>query len=165
MSCIEGVSHGAREEPRREGDAHGTAFGVHTMAFVEWTSQMSVGIDSIDKQHLTLVALINELHEAMKTRQAHDVLSSTFANLVDYTRRHFEYEEQLFKKHGYAGGREHAQRHQELTDTVVALKEKFESGSSALSIELLDFLYRWLVDHIQGTDKGYASYLFERGVR
>ena len=98
-------------------------------------------------------------------REAHDVLSSTFANLVDYTKQHFEFEESLLEMHRYPSRRAHALRHRDLTDEVGTLAKRFEAGQIALSIEVLDFLCRWLVDHIQGTDKAYASYLVERGVR
>ena len=33
--------------------------------FIEWTDDLSVGIEEIDEQHKVLVGLVNEMHEAI----------------------------------------------------------------------------------------------------
>ena len=42
--------------------------------FVEWSNELSVGIEEIDAQHKVLVDLLNEIHEAIqqgRTAQSH----------------------------------------------------------------------------------------------
>jgi hemerythrin len=36
------------------------------MAYLNWTPDLSVGIDRIDQQHKKIVALLNELYEASR---------------------------------------------------------------------------------------------------
>lgn len=35
-------------------------------AFVEWSNELSTGIEEIDDQHKVLVGLLNEIHEAIQ---------------------------------------------------------------------------------------------------
>lgn len=37
--------------------------------FVEWSTELSVGIEEIDAQHQVLVDLLNQVHEAIQQRQ------------------------------------------------------------------------------------------------
>ena len=135
------------------------------MAFIVWNPSISVGIDTIDKQHKKLIGLVNELADAMKDGKSKDVLSKVFGGLVEYTKEHFAFEESLFRQHGYAGKEEHIRQHAELTAQAMGLKKDFESGKAAVSMETLKFLNTWLIDHIQGTDKKYAPHLIQKGVR
>lgn len=136
------------------------------MALIEWSSELSVGIDSIDNQHQKLINMINALNDAMSTGEANEVLEKIFSGLAAYTQKHFAYEEQLFDKHGYAGTQEHKQQHKALIDQVVDLSEKFKSsGGSVISIEVMQFLKDWLTNHIMKTDKEYTDFLVEKGVK
>jgi hemerythrin len=38
------------------------------------------------------------------------------------------------------------------------------AGQLVLSMDVMDFLEKWLIKHIQGTDKGYAPFLNMKGV-
>jgi hemerythrin len=136
------------------------------MAFMDWSSSLDVGIDSINDQHKKLVNMINELHDAIQNGQANEVLGNTLDGLVDYTKTHFSYEEQLFAQTGYADAASHKQEHDKLCATVFDVQAKFKSGSSEmLSDEVMTFLKDWLINHIQGTDKKYAPHLSSNGVK
>jgi hemerythrin-like metal-binding protein len=134
------------------------------MALIEWSDTLSVGIQTIDEQHKQLVAIINELHDAMMARQSREVLGTTFDRLVAYTEYHFGEEAKLFEKHGYAETREHLAAHDALTGRVRELNAEFKEGNAAISMELMDFLRDWLRNHIIGTDKKYAPFLKSKGV-
>ena len=44
------------------------------MALITWNDTLSVNVEEIDQQHRTLIAMINELNEAMKLGKGKDVL-------------------------------------------------------------------------------------------
>jgi len=135
------------------------------MAFVEWSDSLGVGVGSIDEQHKKLVGLVNDLHSAIENGQGGHVLGRTLNGLIDYTKTHFAYEEELFAKTGYPDTPAHKQEHDNLCKTVIAVQEKYNSGASdTLSSEVMDFLKSWLINHIQGTDKKYSSHLQANGV-
>jgi hemerythrin-like metal-binding protein len=136
------------------------------MAYVDWTDKLSVHVDSIDAQHKKLVVMVNDLFDAMKGGHGKEALIKTLDTLVSYTATHFKTEEELFAKTGYPAAAEHKKEHEEMVKKVVAIQDKVKSGvSSALSMEVLEFLKKWLVNHIQGTDQKYSSHMVSKGIK
>jgi hemerythrin-like metal-binding protein len=136
------------------------------MLLIEWTDELSVGIDSIDEQHKKLVNMINALNEAMLTNSSHELLGKIFTGLAAYTQKHFTYEEDMFAEYGYTDSEEHKRQHNELIAQVVELKERFiEDPQGTMSADLMLFLKRWLTNHIMRTDKDYAEFLISKGVK
>jgi len=132
---------------------------------MRWDSSLQLGIGQIDDQHKQLVAMINDLHRAMKQRQTMAVMGGILERLVNYTVYHFGTEEKLFQKHGYPEYDQHKKIHENLVDKVKEFKAKVDRGDSTISMELMDFLKDWLVNHIKGTDKKYVPFLQDKGVR
>ena len=131
------------------------------MALLQWSDELSVGIDIIDKQHMILVRAINLLAMAIEKNSERELLAAIFETLADYTATHFAYEEELFDHFGYPESIEHKKGHQALLDKVIALKERFDAGEDNLGPQVLKFLVDWLTKHIMGTDKRYASFILE----
>jgi hemerythrin-like metal-binding protein len=129
------------------------------MALLEWSDELSVGIELIDKQHMILVRAINLLAMAIEKNSERELLSAIFETLADYTQTHFSYEEELFEFFGYPETKEHKASHQGLLDKVIDLKGKFDAGENNLGPEVLRFLVEWLTKHIMGTDKRYVPFL------
>ncbi|MBI1937888.1 MAG: bacteriohemerythrin [Ignavibacteriales bacterium] len=134
------------------------------MALLTWNNTYSVNINSIDNQHKRLVDLMNNLHDAMKQGKGKDVLGEILNDLANYTVYHFNHEEKLFASHGYPEGNLHKAEHDKLIKQVDELKNKYNSGSVTVTLDVLNFLKNWLTDHIVGSDKKYSSFLNERGV-
>ena len=134
------------------------------MALVTWNDSFSVNIAQIDKQHKKLVDMINELHAAMKTGQGKDVMGKVLNGLVSYTTTHFETEEKLFREHDYPDAAAHQMEHRAFVAQVMDFKNGFDSGKLTVSVKVMNFLAKWIQDHIQGSDKQYAGFLNEKGV-
>ncbi len=134
------------------------------MAFFQWTPELSVGIQDIDLQHKKLVDLINRLYDAIKSRQAGQILETILADLVDYTVTHFTYEEMFLDKNGYPELAAHKPKHNNFVAKIKQYMEDHKSGKLFLSTEIMDFLKDWLTSHIMGTDKEYAKYFSEKGL-
>jgi len=46
------------------------------------------------------------------------------------------------------------------------LKHKMENDEGfMLGLEVMDFLKKWLTDHIEGSDKDYSAFLVSKGVK
>ena len=69
------------------------------------------------------------------------------------------------KLYKYPDYDEHKQKHKKLTEHVVALKQKFDSGEISNPIQITNFLKDWLTKHIMGTDKAYGPFLNGKGVK
>lgn len=66
--------------------------------FFPWDDMLySVGIASIDAQHKKLVALVNNLFEAMKSGKGATVVGSILDELIQYTASHFKYAEECME--------------------------------------------------------------------
>jgi hemerythrin-like metal-binding protein len=135
------------------------------MALFEWTSQLSVGIESIDREHRGLVEMINELHDSMLAGQADSRLKSVLDRLIAYTKTHFRAEEQLFAKHNYPAAAEHRKEHELLTMNVLELQAGLGAGRTRVTIETMRFLRDWLVSHIRKQDMAYKPFLASKNVK
>lgn len=134
------------------------------MELFKWSENLSVGIDTIDRQHQKLVSLVNELHAAMSKGKGKDVLGYILEELINYTQYHFAHEEKLFDRYGFPGASAHRKEHEQLVEEVKKLHEKFTKGNLMLSMEVLYFLKNWVTNHIEKTDKQYGPYFREKGV-
>lgn len=132
---------------------------------IEWSDELSVGIQEIDEQHKVLVGLVNEMHDAIHARHGSEVSSEILQRLADYTKIHFAVEESLFRIFDYPGYEEHKAQHDELIREILELQAKIAAGKTNISFQLLHFLKMWLTQHILDSDKEYSPYLLKSGLR
>jgi len=135
------------------------------MSLFEWQDSYSVGINNFDEQHKKLIDMLNNLHGAMIQNKGKSVIEEILQGLSDYTVSHFKAEEMQFDQHAYPEKEQHKNEHANFVKEVTEFKTKHEKGSSMLSIEILNFLKDWLVNHINGSDKSYGPFLNSRGVK
>ena len=133
--------------------------------YLEWKDEYSVGIDSIDQQHRRLVNLINQLHTAVHYSTGEEFEREALDELVDYTKTHFQYEEGLMQEHGYPDFEPHKAQHQKMIAKVGEVLAEYEQDQDTAMKNALSYLSDWLINHINGTDKEYSSFLIARGVK
>lgn len=141
-----------------------TGTGSNT-EFVKWGDIYKTGIPSIDEQHYQLFNLVNRLYSAWKGNKSKAEIANAFDGLIDYTAKHFGYEEELFKKYGYPEESSHVAIHKDLVNQALSFKQRFDKGEDVVNIELMNFLKNWLSNHILRTDKKYGTFLLSKGVR
>ncbi len=129
-----------------------------------WSDNFSVNVKQVDGQHMKLVDLLNNLHNAMKLGRGKEAMGKTFSELLDYTVYHFGTEEGLFTKYGYPDLLSHKKEHEALTRQALDLSGRFSRGEPVMSIETMTFLKNWLNDHIIGSDKKFGPYLNAKGL-
>ena len=134
------------------------------MAIFSWKPDYSVKVAEIDRQHMDLVKMTNDLFEAMSLGKGQDVLRPILSKLATYAITHFGYEETLMKKYNYPEDADHKGEHQNFIAKVDELNKKLASGQSFITMEVGNFLKDWLLNHISKVDKKFGSYLNEQGV-
>jgi len=134
------------------------------VAYLEWNDDLCVNVAEIDGQHRQLVDLINGLHDAMSAGRGKEAMSTTIEGLISYTASHFATEELYFSRYGYRGAPAHIEQHKQFVERVNDFKSGFDENRLMLSLDVMDFLCDWLVDHIKGSDKLYAAELRAQGV-
>lgn len=134
------------------------------MPLVRWNDSLSVKVGQFDSQHKKLFDMINDLHEAMKSGRSNDLLSSLLDGLYSYTRTHFTLEEKYFEQYSYPEKESQARQHRHFEAKILEFKKKLEQKKLGLSIEVMNFLSDWLVNHIQIHDKKYSEFFAQKGV-
>ncbi|WP_432735316.1 bacteriohemerythrin [Maridesulfovibrio sp. FT414] len=133
---------------------------------VTWSdSAYSVGIKAIDLQHKKLVGMINGLHKAMRDRASDSAMRKLVEELKNYTVEHFRTEEQLFDRYGYKHTAEHKILHEKFVKQVQDFDTALRSGKAKVTMEVMRFLKDWLINHIQGEDRKYTTFLNRKGVK
>lgn len=132
--------------------------------FVSWNDGLSVGIAVIDEDHKKLLSLVNNLQTAVYYPTGDAFERQTLKELVDYTKYHFEREEELLRSNGYPDFDAHKRQHEEMIARVEGFLNAYEKDREGTVEEMVGFLKSWLVDHIAGTDQKYSAYLHDKGV-
>ena len=133
--------------------------------FVAWDESLSVGIQAIDDEHQKLLSLINNLQTAVLYPTGETFERQALSELVEYTKYHFQREEELMRENGYPDFEAHKRQHEEMIEEVSEFLGAYEKDREATIDELTRFLKTWLIDHIAGTDQQYAPYLRDKGIR
>lgn len=133
--------------------------------FIEWSNEISVGIEEIDAQHRVLVDLLNEIHEAIQQGRTLEVTKGIVDRLDEYTRVHFAVEESLMRILHYPDYERHKEEHEKLIAQLTDLHSKLEKGKGAIGFELAVFLKGWLTKHIMEGDKRYVAHFLAQGIK
>jgi hemerythrin len=136
-----------------------------TKNLIDWTNDLSVGIEEIDEQHKILFNLINRLYHGIVQQTDTVVIQEIFNELIQYTVVHFAVEESLMRIFDYPAYDEHRRYHEVLTKQVVDLHNKFTAAKVTVSMELLTFLRKWLTNHIMVEDKKYTQFFLSKGLK
>lgn len=132
------------------------------MSFVEWSPDLSVGIDFMDADHQKLMELVTELHELVQAGQAQSAAVEKLDELVEFTQQHFRLEERLMEENDYDGFEQHREVHELLLQDVADLRQHLEAGEQSAGPEIMVFLKDWLIRHILGSDKDFGGFLERR---
>ncbi|MBT5634270.1 MAG: hemerythrin family protein [Gammaproteobacteria bacterium] len=135
------------------------------MLMIEWSDELSIGIESVDEQHQKMVNMINALKNAATQAKDDAIIIQIFDGLATYIEKHFAYEEALFEKYDFSDHAAHIQEHAVLSAQVENLKERFEAGEDVLTDALMSFLNEWLHEHILVSDMHYAKELIPKGAQ
>ncbi|MBI5615652.1 MAG: bacteriohemerythrin [Gammaproteobacteria bacterium] len=129
------------------------------MALFNWDASYCIGIDKVDRQHEHLVAIVNRLDEAVAAGRDDGEIKGILKEALQYTQYHFKTEETLMANAGVVDTehfRLHKRQHEEFVQTVVTLVGGLLQNGQPVTGELLQFLIKWLAEHILGSDREMA---------
>lgn len=126
---------------------------------ISWLNVYDTNIKNIDEQHRKLVDMINVLETASGKDYEAKSLGELFFKIVDYTKYHFAYEEDLMKSSNYPKLNEHINQHKLFVQKIVEMLESMKKDNTAHVNEKLNlFLLNWLIKHILGYDKEFGNF-------
>ena len=130
-----------------------------TDAYV-FSDEYLTGIEGIDAEHRRLFALVNEVHALVHDEfifDKYDEIMRILTELRNYTEIHFHDEEAYMEKINYseidAQRRAHNAFIEKLVDINFEELENLDDNQQEYLLDILDFLAKWLVNHILKLDK------------
>lgn len=123
----------------------------------EFTKDYHTGIEFIDEEHAKLFEIANRAYDLLKNQfvmDKYDAIVAVLEELRDYTKYHFNHEEEYMKSINYPKRFSQLHQHTQFINKLNSynLKEIDVNQQEGL-LEILDFLAMWLQGHIKGMDK------------
>ena len=118
--------------------------------FIIWKPEYNMNIPIIDEQHRGIVTIFNSLHFGMQNNYVKDMLAPIVDMIYDYTRIHFQIEEDFINEINYPHAKEHHALHEELMSRLNHIGRK--SILDKDPYELMEFLKNWWIGHICNED-------------
>ena len=128
---------------------------------IKWNSDYSVNILSLDKEHKTILDIINRINMILEGNNS-DSLGEVLDELLDYAIEHFDHEEKLFIKFNYAEKDEHTTIHRDL---IARIRELRSQAKSIHPETILVFLKSWIKHHFCVVDKRYSEFFISKNVK
>ena len=125
----------------------------------------TVHIGVIDQQHGELLRLIEELRAAKNLGWDLEDISRLAGKLTEAAIIHFATEEKLLGDYGYPGLSKQKKEHDGARAELLKLKEKWAGSPLEWGEKMVEFLDRWLIEHMEGADLAYAEFLKDQGAR
>ncbi|MGO9380099.1 MAG: bacteriohemerythrin [Dissulfurispiraceae bacterium] len=102
---------------------------------IEWTQDLTVGVEIIDSQHRELFAHINTLLNALDDKMAKEELSKLSTFLDSYINNHFGLEQRYMGEYsnlGYADAEHHKSEHKAFVRYFPEFRVDLEAGNPAV---------------------------------
>lgn len=126
--------------------------------YIHWDPRYETGHPLIDAEHRLLVMLFRKLDIAIKTQQRPATMERIVLEVKKFVEFHFVSEENLMLESGYPGVEAHCMQHRELSLALVGRIDKLHTRAE-FPEDLLDFLMRWLSEHIAQDDRLAARHV------
>ncbi|SFD00287.1 bacteriohemerythrin [Clostridium uliginosum] len=122
-----------------------------------WSDRYSIDVELIDTQHKKLFEILDRSYDLLLNKfqlDKYDKIIEILTELKDYTVYHFKCEEEYQLSIGYTKFLSHKIIHDGFIKRLeeVNLSEIDQDQDEYLK-ELLDFVQKWIVEHILGVDK------------
>lgn len=130
---------------------------------MEWSDNLSVGVDTIDNQHKELINRVNAFYAALRKENSKEETLKVLDFLSSYMVRHFKDEEAIQVKYNYPKYAEHRKIHKEFIETVKGVTADLEANgvTTAASTMIAMTVTNWLVNHISIQDKDIGRHIRE----
>jgi hemerythrin-like metal-binding protein len=129
------------------------------MRSLQWSSALELGSPEVDEQHKMLIDIANDFLHAVREGEGSENVQETFKRLREYTVTHFYDEEQFMGRMNYPGLKDHQVQHTLIIQQVKAYQRRLYEGEVTSVEEMLDFLKKWLVEHIVQQDLKLKQHL------
>ena len=129
-----------------------------------WSHACIVGVKAMDDQHGILVDTLNELRQQLLRGSCREQVNQHMERLIEFTSLHFGCEESLLERFGFPGLEEHRAAHQQLLNNIRLAASYADNDEKTAFQRQLSLLSDSYLQHIEGFDRQYGSWLNGLGV-
>jgi len=127
------------------------------MDMYEMKEEYFTGIDFIDQEHAKLFEIANRAYELLVNQfipDKYDYIVDVIEELKDYTKYHFQHEEEYMNSKGYKRLLSQKVAHADFIEKLDGFDtNNLDENQKDALLDLLNFLNTWLVEHIFKKDK------------
>ncbi len=131
--------------------------------YFQWKEEYSIGVKELDEQHKKMFELGDKISRLVFDNSTEDYLNeivSILEKLREYTKYHFNYEEEHMDLNGYVHQHTHSIQHSYLMERIEKISNKgISSNQRETLMEMVNFLYDWISKHILREDMKYKEFL------
>lgn len=134
---------------------------------IHWRDDYQIGVADIDRDHQSLLMMMNELIAAVRSGDAGRNIKELLVAIAKDVRQHFDFEETLMIEHQYPFAAEHTAQHTAYRNSINRLLcdlDIHREKRDYLALRINRLMVEWLVNHTIQIDRHLARYLKERGV-
>lgn len=128
----------------------------------DFDKEFRLGIEAVDKEHIRLVDLLNEVHALLSEGKRDEARRHFSGTLSSYVDEHFVNEERFMESIGFPYLEEHRKIHENFRNSFLALKPQIETYDEAAFRKALTDAFTWIITHIGKTDRRYATFYFSQ---
>lgn len=133
------------------------------MTLLDWSDELEIGVEAVDKEHRELIDAINELQVAVEAGEERERTLQLVARVARDAQAHFASEEALMTTAKYPGTMLHKMKHEHMIEQIRAFLARYSRNDSALNRHVLNFLRDSAVIHIRNEDANFGLWMQERG--
>lgn len=119
---------------------------------IKRNDKYSVGISTIDGEYKEFIDMINKVIDTKEHNDEPGEVREVLYEMIKYAISHFAAEETRMIKFNFPEYQLHRNEHLDFTDKAVASINKVINGDYQAAGEILEYLKRWLVNHIHDAD-------------
>lgn len=124
---------------------------------LNWKEEYSIGVPQIDKQHRRLFEIGNSIYELLENYildDKYDKIIVIIEELKQYTKYHFQTEEQYMLHIKYPGYFSQKVEHDDFIAKIEEVElQDIDKDQENYIRELLLFVFSWILEHIMQKDK------------
>lgn len=128
------------------------------METIQWKESYSVGNETIDSQHKKLIDMINSMIRNKGCNVDSEVVSYVLSEMIEYACSHFKNEETYMEQIAYPELKLHKEEHKQFKFKASNFCLDTMKDKPSIPDEILQFLSKWLINHILHSDMKYKTF-------
>jgi hemerythrin-like metal-binding protein len=117
------------------------------------------GESTIDAEHDLQMQLLDSLAQSLQKGTDFAPVKHVLEQFIEFSDMHFLSEQLVMRLHNYPAYEPHLQEHTRLMKKVREIREAVFRGERAPSLQLIQELRNWLLDHIASEDVVFGEFL------